>query len=67
MNVVRAEIVEHDGREYLRVEVPIQDPPRPSKSGRTLIVATTNGNRPSSVEVIGREVIVGLNAYVKEY
>ncbi|EEF62225.1 hypothetical protein [Pedosphaera parvula] len=39
--------------------------PIPSASGKTLVVATTSGNKPTEVQVNGKSVIVGLNAYIK--
>lgn len=38
--------------------------PRPSGSGKTLIVATTGGNIATGVKIDGKEVKLGLNAYV---
>ena len=40
-------------------------PPTPSKSGKTLVVATSGGNQATTAEVNGQPVIVGLNAYIK--
>lgn len=43
--------------------------PKQSASGKTLVVASTSGNKPSGIEIdvpgIGkREITVGFNAYV---
>lgn len=38
--------------------------PKPSKSGKSLLVATTNGNIPTTATVKGRSVTLGLNAYI---
>ena len=38
--------------------------PKPSASGKTLVVATTHGNQPTDVTVNGKPVIVGVNAYI---
>lgn len=35
------------------------------KTGKTLIVATTNGNKPTTAEVNGSVLTVGINAYIK--
>ena len=51
-----------DGTKLI-VEIEIE--PRQSKSGKSLIVASTNGNLATDVEYEGKRVIVGLNAYVK--
>lgn len=51
-------------KHLLIVEVPLISPPRPSGSGRTLLVATTAGNKESEVVINNQNVIVGLNAYI---
>lgn len=38
--------------------------PKPSASGKTLVVASTRGNMKTSVMVNGKPVIIGLNAYI---
>lgn len=48
----------------LVIEIDTQKP-TPSSSGRTLIVATTSGNQKTEVQVDGKQLIVGLNAYIK--
>ena len=48
----------------LHIEIPLH-PPRPSATGKTLTIATTNGNRPTEATVDGKPVIVGLNAYIQ--
>lgn len=48
----------------LVIRIPVQDPPRPSKTGKTLIVASSGGNIPTTAEVNGKPVVVGLNAYI---
>jgi len=39
--------------------------PVASKSGKTLVVATTHGNQPSGLNVHGKALIVGVNAYLR--
>jgi len=48
----------------LIVEIDLQDP-RPSASGKTLVVATTSGNQTTAATVNGKPVVIGLNAYIK--
>jgi len=48
----------------LIITIPLQTP-TPSASGKTLVVASTHGNTTTAVQVNGRPVIVGLNAYIK--
>lgn len=38
--------------------------PRPSRSGKTLIVASTEGPERTSVEINGKAVTVNVNAYI---
>lgn len=35
-----------------------------SKSGKTLLVATSNGNRATTATVDGKQVVIGVNAYI---
>lgn len=37
----------------------------PSKSGKSLIYATTNGNLNTGLKIGGADLILGLNAYTK--
>jgi hypothetical protein len=39
--------------------------PRPSSSGKTLIVATTGGGTSSDAIVNGKPVTINVNAYIK--
>ena len=48
----------------LIIKIQMQEP-RPSASGKTLVVATTSGNIVTTAQVNGKAVIVGLNAYIK--
>jgi hypothetical protein len=48
----------------LVVTIPMQ-PPAPSKTGKTLVVASSLGNQRTAAMVDGKPVIIGLNAYIK--
>jgi hypothetical protein len=48
----------------LCIEIDLEKP-TPSSSGKTLVVASTRGNTVTDVEVDGKPVIIGLNAYIK--
>lgn len=48
----------------LVIRVPMQAP-APSKTGKTLIVASSSGNVQTSAVVNGKPVIIGFNAYIK--
>ena len=47
----------------LVITIPMQKP-TPSASGKTLVVASSHGNQPTSAQVDGKPVVVGLNAYI---
>jgi hypothetical protein len=48
----------------LCIEIDLEKP-TPSSSGKTLVVASTRGNVVTAVEVDGKPVSIGLNAYIK--
>ena len=48
----------------LHIEIPLHAP-RPSATGKTLTVASSNGNQPTEACIDGKPVIVGVNAYIK--
>lgn len=48
----------------LIIEIDLETP-KPSASGKTLVVASTRGNAVTTAKVDGKPVIVGLNAYIK--
>jgi hypothetical protein len=39
--------------------------PRPSATGKTLVIATSGGNQPTTANYDGQPIIVGVNAYVR--
>lgn len=59
---LKAEI--KNGKLLIEIDADITNP-RPSKSGKTRIVSSTNGNVQTSAMVNGKPVTVGLNAYIK--
>jgi hypothetical protein len=48
----------------LVIRVPMQKPAS-SKSGKTLVVATTHGNVTTELRIEGQPVTVGVNAYIR--
>ena len=48
----------------LHLEIPMHAP-KPSATGKTLTVASSNGNKETTATVNGQPVIVGVNAYIK--
>jgi hypothetical protein len=49
---------------YLVIPVPLNATPTPSSSGKTLVVASSHGNKQTEVEIDGKPVFLGVNAYV---
>ena len=49
----------------LRIEIEVDSPPKPSASGKTLVVASSHGNQPTKAIVNGKPLIIGLNAYIR--
>lgn len=50
---------------YLVIRVPMNSKPVPSSTGKTLVVASSHGNKQTDVEIDGKPVIVGVNAYIQ--
>ncbi len=40
--------------------------PAPNASGKTLVVASTRGNKETDMKIDGKPVITGLNAYIRK-
>ena len=53
-----------EGNELV-IRLPLQTP-RPSASGKTMVVATSGGNKQTTAEVNGKPVTVGVNAYTSK-
>jgi hypothetical protein len=49
---------------YLVIRVPMNAKPTPSSTGKTLVIASSHGNKQTEVEVEGKPVFVGVNAYL---
>lgn len=52
-----------EGNELV-IRLPMNEKPERSASGKTLVVASTHGNRETDCVVAGKKVIVGINAYI---
>ena len=50
---------------FLVLRVPMNPTPVRSSTGKTLVVASTYGNKATEVMVDGKTVTVGVNAYIK--
>lgn len=49
----------------LVITIDMNKTPAPSASRKTLVVASTHGNQVTEVQVSGKPVVVGLNAYIR--
>lgn len=49
----------------LVITIPMKTTPTPSSTGKTLSVASSGGNKATTVTVQGKPVIIGLNAYIQ--
>lgn len=49
----------------LHISIDMQEP-TPSASGKTLVVASTHGNMATDCVVDGKNLVIGLNAYIKK-
>lgn len=47
------------------IRVPMNAKPVPSSTRKSLVVASSHGNKQTEVEVQGKPVIVGVNAYIQ--
>ena len=48
----------------LVIELPVNEPLVKSKSGKTLVVASSHGNQRVNAELNGKQININLNAYV---
>ena len=55
--------VEVQGKNLV-ITIPLTEP-TPSASGKTLVVASSHGNKETDAKINGKPVIIGLNAYVR--
>ena len=48
----------------LVIRIPVNHDPQPSTSGKTLVVASSRGNKETEAVILGQKIVVGLNAYI---
>ena len=60
---MQVEIKKEGEVDMLHIKMPLSEP-RPSASGKTLVVATSAGNKATTAVVNGKPVTIGLNAYI---
>lgn len=49
---------------YPVIRVPMNPTPTRSATGKTLVVASSHGNKQTELEIEGKPVFVGVNAYI---
>ena len=49
---------------FLVIRVPLNPTPIRSATGKSLVVASSHGNKETDLEVEGKPVFVGVNAYI---
>lgn len=52
-------------KDTLVIRIPLQTP-QPSTSGKTLVVASSHGNVTTEAKIDGKNVVIGVNAYIKK-
>ena len=55
-----------DGTHELVLRLPLNMEGAPSKTGKTLVVASSHGNKATAAQVKGKSVTVGVNAYISK-
>lgn len=58
-----AKVQIENGELVIRIPANTTNPP-PSKSGKTLVIASTRGNLKTELEINGKPVTIGINAYI---
>lgn len=53
-----------EGHELV-IRLPLNSTPLPSATGKTLVVASSHGNKQTEAKVNGKPVVVGVNAYIQ--
>ena len=55
----------HISDDKLVIELPIEESPAPSSTGKTLLLASTGGFRQTDAEYGGQRISVSVNATIK--
>ena len=64
MSEVKVKIKGEGKNQVMIIEVPMANPPYNSKSGKSVVLATTGGNQKTDYVYKDENVVVGLNAYI---
>ena len=63
MSTIIAEIKKEGKGQVLILTIPVKK--EKSKSGKSMLIASSGGNQITELEVDGKKVVVGINAYTK--
>lgn len=66
MHTPTFEIKTEGKKKMLVITCELPDKPEESKSGKSLLHATTNGNLNTGLKVNGKDLIAGINVYTKK-
>lgn len=61
---MHVEIFDDNGVETLVIKLPVDK--KPSKTGKSILIASSGGNKQTTLVVDGQPVFVGLNAFIKK-
>ena len=64
MNTTAKKLTASIEGDFLVIRVPLNPTPTRSATGKTLVVASSHGNKQTELEINGKAVIVGVNAYI---
>lgn len=59
---MKVQLINEGGSKFLQITVPIS--PKASKTGKSISVASSNGNHATTAIYEGKPIVVGVNAYV---
>lgn len=66
MEAPKFEIVTEGKKKFLNIRCELPANAATSKSGKSLLYASTNGNLNTGLKLEGSDLVVGLNAYTKK-
>jgi len=61
--MITAKIEKQGSQEFLTISLPVQR--ERSASGKSIVIASTRGNKTTDIKVEGQNVVIGVNAYIK--
>jgi sRNA-binding carbon storage regulator CsrA len=62
-NIMAMTVEKRGNKLYIEIDL---EKPTPSSSGKTLVVASTHGNTVTNIEIDGKPITIGINAYISK-